>query len=189
MTKEQAMNRKSLVLCAAILAAILAAPARSPAAATASTTAQITSQLKEAKKASYELRTNAERLAAITRGISHSWQSHSQSLNEAREHVNRLGQMLVDLEELKPHASQPQQMAIESMRPRLAQMANALTSAIELVSDGSNNIRFSPYGDAVESVTEHSTSLHQTLDTVLKYEAAKAQFDGLELEAATQLVR
>src|SRR5262249_57978006 len=54
-------------------------------------TTQISSQLKEAKKASYELRTTAERLLAMTRGSGHHWQSHSRSLNEAREHVNRLG--------------------------------------------------------------------------------------------------
>jgi len=183
------MKRKSLVLCAAVLAAILAAPARLPADARPSNTAEITSQLKEAKQASYELRNTTDRLRAITRGSGHHWQSHSRSLNEAREHVNRLGQMLADLEELKPHASATQQMAIESMRPQLAQTAKALTSAIELVRDGSHNIRFSPYGDAVEAVSEHSTSLHDTLDTVLKYESAKARLDGLELEAASQLVR
>jgi hypothetical protein len=182
------MMRKRFVMCAAVLPVILAAPMGLSAAtrATATIKAEVSSQMKEAKRVSYELRETADRLHSISRRGGHSWTGHAEYLNAAREDVNRLGKMLASLEDLKPHASEAQQMAIETMRPRLVQTANALTNAIELMKLRPHNVYFSEYGEAVGTVSAQADSLHQTLDTVLKYEAAKSRLEGLELGPATE---
>jgi hypothetical protein len=95
--------------------------------------------------------------------------------------VNRLGRMLANLEELKPHGTDAQQMAIERMRPQLVESANALTNAIELLNDRRHNIYFSDYRKAVQTVTEQAASLHQNLDAVLDYEVARAKLNSLDL--------
>jgi hypothetical protein len=161
----------------------LALPLALPAAATeiSPVAKEMTNQMQEAKRTSWELRTTADRLHAITRSGGHSWKSHSTYLNTAKENVNQLGQMLVSLETMKQHGTASQQVAIESIRPRLVQTANALTSAIELLNDRRQNVYFSEYGDAVQIVNQESDSLHEVLDTVLNYEAAKLRFDSLEL--------
>ena len=100
------------------------------------------------------------------------------------ENVNELGRMLATMEETKQHGTASQQMAIESVRPRLVETASALTSAIELLNDHRHNVYFSEYQDTVQAVSEHSTSLHEVLDAVVEYEAAKARLDGLELRPA-----
>jgi hypothetical protein len=182
------MINKALVFCAAVLAAILAVPIGLSAntAGAAPIKAEVTKQMNEAKQASYELRDAADRLQMITRGRNHSWHSHSSYLSDARENVNRLGKMLASLEDLKPHGTESQQIAIEAMRPRLVHTADALTNAIELLNDRRHNVYFSEYSEAVQTVTEQANSLHETLDAVLKYEAAKDRFEGLELGPTTE---
>jgi hypothetical protein len=175
------MRRKGTIISIAALAVFLALPL-TLSAETSPLMQELTSQMEEAKRSSWELRKTADTLQAITRTGSHSWQSHSNYLNTTRENVNQLGKMLVSLENLKQHGTESQQSAVESIRPRLVQTANALTNAIELLNDRRHNVYFSEYGEAVRTVSEQSDSLHEVLDAVLKYEAAKARLDSLEIE-------
>jgi hypothetical protein len=179
------MKRKGFVVTATILAVFLAVPVIQ-AAATTLAKPDVNTPMKEAKRASYQLRNTADTLHAITRSGGLSWQSHSSYLNSVREHVNQLGKMLTNLEDLKSHATETQQMAIEAMRPRLVETANALTNAIELLNERRHNVYFGEYHDAVQTVSEQAASLHQTLDATLAYEAAKAKLNSLELSPAAE---
>jgi len=177
------MKRKSSVLSAATLAIILAVPVIQ-ATATTLANSDVNTPMKEAKQASSQLRNTADTLHAITHRGGLSWQSHSWYLNSVREKVDQLGKMLVNLENLKPHATDTQQMAIEAMRPRLVETANALTNAIELLNERHHNVYFGEYRDSVQTVSEQADSLHQTLDAVLAYEAAKAKLNNLGFSPA-----
>lgn len=179
------MKRKSSVLSAAVLAVILAVPVIH-ATATTLANPDVNTPMEEAKQASSQLRNTADTLHAITRGGGLSWQSHSWYLNSVRENVNQLGKMLFNLESLKPHATDTQQIAIEAMRPRLVETANALTNAIELLNERPHNVYFGQYRDAVQTVSAQAASLHQTLDAVLGYEAAQAKLNSLELLPAAE---
>jgi hypothetical protein len=174
------MKHKSSVLSAAMLAVILAVPVIQTTATTLANP-DLNTPMKEAKHASSQLRNTADTLHAITRNGGLSRQSHSWYLNSVRQNVNQLGKMLVNLENLKPHATYTQQMAIEAMRPRLVETANALTNAIELLNERPHNVYFGEYRDAVQTVSEQAASLHQTLDAVLAYEAAQTKLNSLEL--------
>lgn len=172
------MRWTSSILALAAMA-VLGISALRASAATAS--AEVTTSMRQATQAAYQLTETADRLHAITRSGGHSWQSHSWYLDSAREDVNRLGKMLSELEDLQPNASDTQQMGIARMRPHLVATAGALTNALDLLNERRYNVYFPDYRDAVEAVSEKSTSLHQDLDAVLKYESAKARLDSLEL--------
>jgi uncharacterized phage infection (PIP) family protein YhgE len=174
------MKPLSSILTATVLAIALAAPTVRASAATTPAT-EVTKSMQEAKQAAFELRKTAETLDAITRGGGHSWQSHSTYLTSARDDVNRLGKMLSNLEEMKPKATDAQQMGIARMRPQLVETANALTSAIELLNERRHNVQFPEYRQAVQTVSDQANSLHQGLDAVLDYESARARLDSLEL--------
>lgn len=172
------MKRTSSILVLAAMAALGISALRA-SAATAS--ADVTGSMQQAKQTAYELSETADRLHAITRSGGHSWQSHSWYLDSARADVNRLGKMLSELEGFQPAASDTQQMGIARMRPHLVATADALTNALDLLNERRHNVYFPEYQDAVEVVSEQSTSLHQNLDAVLQYESAKARLEGLEL--------
>jgi len=175
------MKSKSSVLGAVIMAAILAVPALGAAIAEKPMQVDVGSPMKAAQQVSYDLSKTADRLQAITRSGGHSWQTHASYLSAARDNVNRLGKMLGDLERLKPYGTETQQLAIEKMRPQLVATADALTNAIELLNDRHHNLYFTEYREAVQIVSAQVDSLHQALDAVSDYEAAKARLGSLEL--------
>jgi hypothetical protein len=172
------MRRTSSILALAAMA-LLGISSLGANAATAS--ADVTKSMQQAKQNAYQLNETADRLQAITSSGGHDWQSHSWYLDSAREDVNRLGKMLTQLEELQPVASDTEQMGIARMRPHLVATADALTNAIDLLNERRHNVHFPEYREAVETISEQSTSLHQSLDAVLKYESAKARLGNLEL--------
>jgi hypothetical protein len=176
--EEQTMKRTSSIMALAAMA-VLGISALRASAATAST--DVTTSMQQAKQTAYQLNETADRLHAITSSGGHSWQSHSWYLDSARDDVNRLGKMLSELEDLQPAASDTQQMGIARMRPHLVATADALTNALDLLNERRHNVYFPEYREAVEAVSEQSSSLHQNLDAVLKYESAKARLDSLEL--------
>lgn len=176
------MKVKGATLWAVGLAIFLALPIASRAASTERTplTQEIAQQLRDAKRSSWELRKMTDTLDAITRNGGSSWQSHSSYLNTVRDNVNQLGKMLASVEELKQHGTKSQQIAIQAMRPRLMETADALRTAIQLLNDNRYHVYFTGYGEAVRTVSEQSASLHETLDAVLAYEAARERLDQLE---------
>lgn len=175
---------KSTILTAMVLTLALALPVVR-ANATSQASVDVTKSMNEAKATAYQLSETADRLHSITQSGGHSWQSHSWYLESVREDVNQLGKILSQLEDLKPNATQTQQLAIDRMRPQLVQTANALTDAIELLNDRRHHAYFPEYREKVQTVSEQATSMHQSLDAVLDYESAKARLDRLELSAAS----
>jgi hypothetical protein len=177
------MRRTSSILALAATA-VLGISALRASAATAS--ADVARSMQQAKHTAYQLNKTADRLHAITRTGGHSWQSHASYLDSARDDVNRLGKMLSELEDLQPAASDTQQMGIARMRPHLVATADALTNALDLLNERPHNVYFPEYQAAVEAVSEQSSSLHQSLDAVLKYESAKTRLDSLELVPSSE---
>jgi len=179
-----------LISCVALLGSALAVPATVAADTRFEGRAKthVTAQLKEAKEKSYKLSKNADALNAITRSRDLAWQSHASYLNSVRDDVNQLGKMFAALEEVKHDASAPQQVAIEDSKVRLQRTADSISEAIALLNDRTRNVYFSDYGEAVQSINEHTRSLHETLDAIVKLEDAKAGFEKLDLGIVANLV-
>lgn len=177
------MKAIGLISCVALLGGALAVPATVAADTKFDGTAktQVTAQLKEAKEKSYKLRKNADGWHAITRSRDLAWQSHASYLNSVRDDVNQLGKLLAALEEVKYDASAPQQVAIEDSKVRLQRTADSISEAIALLNDRTHNVYFSEYGEAVQSIDEHTRSLHETLDAVVKLEDAQTGFEKLDV--------
>ncbi len=173
------MKSKISIFGAVAMALILTVPAVRASANTNSV--DVTKSMQEARATAYQLSETADTLHSITNNGRLSWQTHSSYLESAREGVNQLGKMLANLEELKPNATQTQQLAIDRMRPQLVQTANSLTDAIELLNERRHHIYFPEYREKVQTVSEQATSMHQSLDAVLDYESAKARLDRLEM--------
>ena len=126
----------------------------------------------------------ADKLDAMTPSRQVDWTSHAHSLEILKEQVNQLGQTLTNLEELKPQANEGQRMAIENARPHLVGVAQQVTEAIDLLSDDRRSVYWPPYSDTVNSLYNHATSLHETVDTILDYEKARMRLLDLDLSTS-----
>jgi DNA repair ATPase RecN len=142
---------------------------------------QMADRLADFKRAASQLRQEADTLDAHGRSRA-SWQSHTYQLLTVKDHVNRLGMTLAELEVLKPQASESQKMAIEHARPHLASVAQSTTRAFELIKDNRGSVHFPEYGEVVSDIYDHADVLHLKLDAILDYESAKERLDALELQ-------
>jgi len=142
----------------------------------------VSDQLTGFKSTVFEMRREADRLNSFMPGNRISWETHVQSLNTLKLHVNDLGRTLARLEEMKPASRDTQQIAIEKARPHLVGAAQNLTQAIEMVNEDRSSIIRTDYVEAVRNIYEHADSLYEKVDTILDYEAARMRFDNLELQ-------
>jgi hypothetical protein len=181
--KEKTMSstNKLRIALVAMAAVAMVTPVRYAYAETSNqSSAQVTRQLSAFKHNVSEMRREAEVLESWTRNIQLSWQSHVFSLNALKDHLNELGQVLAQLEGLRPLANDSQALAIEHARPHLVSVAQDLTQAIELVNESRRNIQQREYVDSVSNVYAHANALHTKLDAILAYQGAKARVDSLE---------
>ena len=123
---------------------------------------------------------DAEKLRMSSRDHHIARDSHAYYLNNLREDVNSMGQVLAELEQMKPQATESQRMAIENARPHLVALAHETTKALELVRSGSENIRHSQYKTTVAELSMQADILYQTVDTVVDYNNAHGRLDNLE---------
>ena len=105
-------------------------------------------------------------------------------LETLKTHINRLGQTLTNLEELKPQANEGQRLAIENARPHLVGAAQELTEAIDLLSDDRSSVILVAVLESGDSLYNHAYSLHETVDTIMDYEKARIWLVDLDLSTS-----
>ena len=132
-----------------------------------------------------ETRRDAARLESKTRG-GLSWQSHVDTLNLMREHVNDMGKMLAELEALKPQATLLQEKAIECARPHLQEMADGVESAIAALNQDRRNVMSQNYKATLHGVWTSADRLYRTVDTIIDYQEARSRMTSLMQEPVTR---
>lgn len=183
------MTSKSLFLASAALgAALVISPvglkaATQPCACLAETasTPDVAKALADFKSKAFQVQREAGILKSYTPNSRLHWKSHTDRLSTLKKHVNDMGGMLARLEEMKPVATESQQLAIDNARPHLVAIADQVGRAIGLVNESRSSVKWSPYSDTVADISQHTASLYEKLDTILNYESAKARLDGLEI--------
>lgn len=147
--------------------------------------APVADRLSELKSTAYAMRVTTDNLKSFTPAKQLHWQSHAHNLEALKSQVNAMGKSLSELEGLKAEANPSQTLAIEQARPHLVTVAENLEQAIELIREDRNNVYWNDYAETVNNMQDHAESLYTKLDTILDYEYAKAQLDGLELQPAS----
>lgn len=123
---------------------------------------------------------DADTLWSLSQDHHTNWQSHAYYLNNLREDVNSMGRLLAELEEMKPEASEAQQMAIERARPHLVALANETSEALDLLRAGSRNLTQPQYEETVARLSRQADILYQTVETIVDYHNADDRLDKLE---------
>ena|SRR5579864_1075511 len=123
---------------------------------------------------------DAETVRSLSQDHHTNWQSHAYYLNNLREDVNSMGKLLAELEEMKPGASEAQQMAIERSRPHLVALAAETTEALNLLRARSGNVMQPQYKETVANLSRQADILYQTVDTIVDYHNADDRLDNLE---------
>jgi hypothetical protein len=148
---------------------------------------EVAQLLLQAKEHAAELSADADEMEALTRSNT-SWETHAAKLEEIKEHVNAMGQLLPKLLESRDSASPWQQQAIDRMVPLLKELAANTTAAIQHLSQ--NQIRPTT-GSYPEYLKENAETAHQLSDMISsfwRYGQTRAKLEHLEqkLEIASK---
>src|SRR6478735_184228 len=107
------MMRRNMCLFAALFVGALSTTTSAVSADSGRTdSGQVSKLLSDAKSEALVLERDAEQLSAFTQSTV-SWQSYADQLSQIRTHVNRVGSMIQQLNDLRVISSQWQKIAID----------------------------------------------------------------------------
>jgi hypothetical protein len=109
---------------------LMISPATRALASSIGDSKEISTLLSEAKSESIELREDAEKMETFTRSKV-SWETFAMQINKIRDHVNKTGELLAKLNQVRETGSSWQQQAIDHLTPALKELAENTESTIE----------------------------------------------------------
>ncbi len=122
---------------------------------------------------------DAATLESYTRS-SASWQIHSDKVVQIVEHINALGKVNKQLNDLSPQGSPWQQKAISQIDSLLRDTAAQLSATINHLRDNQSRIHQQPYIDYAHGNYERASRTAQMISDFVEYDKAKSKVDALE---------
>lgn len=156
-----------------------------PPAGSVPQVAKIDDMLADLESKAIEARRDAAMLESTRRNPNLSWQSQSSHLTTMKEHINEMGRMLTELENMKPQATLFQEKAIEAARPHLEDMAKRVEQGIQWINEDRRNISKAEYKNNLHGLWSNADQLYRNVDTIIDYHEARMRMHGLAEEPVT----
>jgi hypothetical protein len=178
-------NGKRTGILVALTLLVAASFAILPASRAADTPAQdseeVSKLLTDVKAETHELERDAENLSAWARAKDLSWESHTGQISLIREHVNKTGQLLAELNSARDSASPWQQKAIDEIYPTLKSLADNTQSTINLLGEKKNQLHVGPeYRDLATANYDLARELSALVTDYIDYGKHQADFQRLQ---------
>ena len=109
-----------------------------------------------------------------------SWRTHGSKLTEIKDHVNALGVVSKQLNDLREQGSTWQQKAIEQIDPLLRDMASHLTATINHLNENQSRVHMKPYSDYAEANHEVASRMAELVKDFVEYDKATSKAESLE---------
>jgi hypothetical protein len=170
-------RRSFLTLALTALFVLVAGPSYAIAQNTDS--AAISKLLNEARTYAVQADSDTAELESYTNSRLH-WQTHAQQLEIIRSHVNNLGRVVKEMQDMKGEGSPWQQDAIDRINPLLSQMAQQLTTIIEYGNKNPNRIHMMEYKNYVRSGAELAAQTSRLISDIVAYDRAQSRAQRLE---------
>jgi hypothetical protein len=182
--KENSMTNHTTSLFRSALMLLTAAsfmivlPATS-SAKTMGDSQEVSKLLLDAKSEAVELREDAEKMATLVRSKV-SWQSLGVTLDQIKEHVNKNGRLLAQLQEARATGSPWQQQAIDHITPLLTELAANTTATIEHLNVNRSLVHRKELSDYCKTNSKLATELAALVADFVDYGATKATLAELQ---------
>jgi len=163
-------------MAATTLLALIAAPR---VVAQVPDSEEISKLLTEARSYADQAAEDGATLQSYTRSTL-AWQTHNAKLAEMAEHVNALGRVNKQLNDLRPEGSPWQQKAIGQIDSLLRDMADQLTATIKHLDDNKARVHMLAYQDYARATYERAERTAQMISDFVEYDKASAKAESLE---------
>jgi Glu-tRNA(Gln) amidotransferase subunit E-like FAD-binding protein len=141
--------------------------------------ADVAAELDAAKAEAAELARDADEMTGLIRSDA-SWQSHAETLNRIKDHVNNMGKIVAKLQQERDEASPWQQQAIDRMIPMLKEVAANTTAAIEHLNSNQSRPVSGNYKDYLEQNAYTSHELADMISSVEQYDRTRTKLERLQ---------
>jgi len=170
-------RRSFLTLALTALFVLVAGP--SFANAQNQDSAAISKLLHEARTYAVQADSDSAELESFTNSKL-TWQTHAHQIEIIRDHINNLGRVVKEMQDIKGQGSPWQQDAIDRIDPLLRLMADQLTSTIEYGNKYPNRIHMMQYRNYVRSGAELAAQTSRLISDIVSYDRAESRAHMLE---------
>ncbi|HXJ96022.1 MAG TPA: hypothetical protein VMT20_24550 [Terriglobia bacterium] len=155
-------------------------PAAKAADASAGGSEQVSKLFSDVKAEAHQLERDAEDLHGYARS-SLSWESHTAKLDMIREHVNKTGRLLTELNDARDTAAPWQQKAIDEINPLLKELADNTEATINHLNDNKGHLNVGPeFGEFVTANYDLAKELTALITDYVDYGKHEAEFQRLQ---------
>jgi len=142
---------------------------------------EVSQLLADVKTEAYQLERDAEDLSAWARSKNMSWESHTAKVNLIREHVNKAGELLTELNNARDEGSPWQQKAIDEIYPALKSLADNTQTVMNLLGERKHLIRMKPeYREYATTNHTLARELRVLVTDYIDYGKHNAEFQRLQ---------
>jgi hypothetical protein len=168
---------RSLTFLLGLALVLFAGIARSSAATPDSE--QITKLLDEARSHALQAEDDAATLESYTRSRV-NWKLHAYELDSMKQHVNELGKIASQMQELEPQGSTWQKQTTRQVMPLLREMAANLTNTMQHLNENQSRVHMQPYLEYTRTNYELAKRTADLIRDVVDYSEAKSTAESLE---------
>ena len=139
---------------------------------------RVSQLLSKAKEEALQLKLDAAEMESFTRSQV-SWESHADKLSEIKEHVNKVGETVNQLNAARSGAAPWQKVAIGRVNPLMAELAMNVQATIGHLKMNRDRLQASDYTDYLTTTSELTTKMAALVADFVDYAEAKAKLGKL----------
>lgn len=167
------------IIFPAVLGTLMFSGTSMSSAQTTQDSGRITELLSEAKGHALEAEDDAATLEAYARSRL-SWRAHGNQFEAMKVHVNELGKIAGEMNDLKAEGSPWQQGVIQQVTPLLEEMASNLTKAIEHLNANQSQVHMQTFRDYTRTNYELAKRTADLIRDYVDYDEARSAAESLE---------
>jgi hypothetical protein len=145
---------------------------------------EATDLLKQVRATAAELSKDSDRLTGLMRS-NVSRDSYADSLDRVKTYINKTGEQMAELQELRNEVAPWQQDAIDRITPLARQIAANTQSAIKYINQNPLNLYNQDYKDTLQSIADDAKQMKQNVSDFLDMAAAQQKADDLQMKLAS----
>jgi gamma-glutamyl-gamma-aminobutyrate hydrolase PuuD len=149
------------------------------AGAVAQTTADVTALFQEAQTTATQLSRDATTMESFTRS-NLTWQSHSAQIKLIKEHINKAGSILSQMQAARADAKPWHQDAIDGITPTLKQLAANTESIVNALNQNPKWLKDPTYIEYLKSNQKLARDLSAAVGNVVDYDNTKTKMEELQ---------
>src|SRR5215469_6131197 len=162
--------RRSALLSMGLLVLLLTQTSATAAAA------DVTALFQQARSLAVQLNRDAATMESFTRS-NLSWQTHSGQITTIKEHINKAGSILSQMQAARADAKPWHQDAIDGITPALKELASNTESIINHLNETPQQLKDPTYVRYLQSNAKLASDLSAAVGNVVDYDNTKTKME------------